>query len=94
MKNERRWQICAVVLATVVILLLFGVGVPSLVAGISLINDAQGMDNGGDAFACFMFGILAAILGCLLSIAAAVLSFLGLGAWFVSQLLKPPKTRK
>jgi len=94
MKNEKKWRTCKVVLITVVILLLLGVGVPLVAVGISTMNEAQGMDNGGDAAVPLFYGFLVAAFGYLLCISAAIVSFLCLVAWFASRRLKPPEAKE
>lgn len=60
------------------ILILLLIGILFVIISISLINDARGTDNGGDASAYFVFGIVAAFIGSLSCLAA-----LGLGAKFI-----------
>jgi hypothetical protein len=93
MKNEKKRRTCRVVLITVAILLLLGVGVPLVLVGISTMNEAQGMDNGGDAAVPLFYGFVVAASGSLLCISAAIVSLLCL-AWSASRRLKPPEANK
>ena len=54
---------------------LLGVGVPFLVGGIWLINEAQGITAGDDATPVFLLGIFAVGIGSYLCLWAAVESF-------------------
>ncbi len=82
------------VAATLSVVLLLGVGIPSLVGGMSAINESRSIETGDDASVALIVGFLAVAFGSSLCLVAEVVSLVFLGAGFASWLLEWHKDEK